>query len=1008
MSKLVSFWRKRLLVQMVSYFLVISLLTIALVSFLAYYSARQTLTQTVYNQLGAESTVKQGEIERWTNSSRQSLLFIVQSPDVQNQVGSYLLLKGVDPTSAKAVAGSLNQYLISAVTSQPDLAEIFILSDADGKIIFSTTQAHVGEVHASDGFFLAGQRMSNMSDVYYSPMTKGPTITIAAPLINPNNYRLGVVAAHLDLQRLDRTILQTTGLGEAYAVDGQGNFLSPQRFGTATTITSTVGIQAVKAGNSGGGLYTNYKGVPVVGVYRWLPTVNLGLLAEMTQAQAFAPATQLGITILIVGLLSALFMAAGVFLLARRITGPIAAITGAAQKIAAGDLNIEAPVRTQNEVGTLARTFNQMTAQVRNLLQEVKRSEAHFRSLIENASDIITVHQPDGLTTYVSPSVEHVLGYKPEEVTDRNFTTFVHAEDASRVLEVFTRALTSQSAKPAEFRLRDKDGNWRYIEAQGRRLVEAGQPLGIVVNSRDVTERWEYQREQEAIATIASALRVAQTRAEMVPIILDQALSLLRANGSALAMVDAASGKTVVELGRGGWVRLTGLRIPAGMGVSGQVIKSGQPYVTNDALSDPNQFRSDLFGDLKAVACVPLIAQDQAIGALWIGRTTNVGENEVRLLASMADIAANAIHRASLYEQTEQRLQRLSALRTIDAAITASQDLPATLYTILEQTTRHLGVDAAAILLFKPSSQTLEYAASRGFVSNAITHTRLQLGESHAGQAAAERRLVRALNLAEPPGDPARAAMVGAENFVSYYGVPILSKGQIKGVLEIFNRAPLVPDLEWEGFLEALAGEAAIAMDNATLLEDVQRANVNLTQAYDATIEGWARSLEVRDHTPGHTQHVTDLTLGLARVLGISDGEMVNVRRGAILHDIGKISIPDSTLTKPEPLTGQDLELMRRHPDNAYKILAGIPYLRPALDIPYCHHEQWDGHGYPRGLAGEEIPLQARIFAVVDTWDELRHRKSIPEEQVRQRLQQLAGTQFDPAVVDTFLKMEII
>ena len=369
MKSLVKLWRRSLLVQMVSYFLLISLLTVSWVGYLAYISARQTLTQAIYNQLGAEAAVKDGELDRWANNARQNLLFISQSPDVQNMVATYLLYKDTSANSATANSayGFLTQYLISAVTAQPDLQEVFILS-SDGKIIFSTNKAHEGEIHATDQFFVEGQRIAYMSNVYNSSMIKGPTMTVAVPLLDRTNHLVGVLAGHLDLERMDRTILQTVGQGEAYAVDAQGSFVSALRFGRADTkyITTTVGIQSVVAGKTGYGLYANYKGVPVVGIYRWVPAHQVGLLAEISQAEAFAPATQLGLIILIVGLLSAVVMAAGVFWLAQRITSPIVAITRAAQAIAGGDLNIEAPVLTQNEVGTLARTFNQMTAQDRH------------------------------------------------------------------------------------------------------------------------------------------------------------------------------------------------------------------------------------------------------------------------------------------------------------------------------------------------------------------------------------------------------------------------------------------------------------------------------------------------------------------------------------------------------------------------------------------------------------------------------------------------------------------
>jgi putative nucleotidyltransferase with HDIG domain len=246
--------------------------------------------------------------------------------------------------------------------------------------------------------------------------------------------------------------------------------------------------------------------------------------------------------------------------------------------------------------------------------------------------------------------------------------------------------------------------------------------------------------------------------------------------------------------------------------------------------------------------------------------------------------------------------------------------------------------------------------------------------------------------------------------FVAYYAVPLIAKGQMKGVMEIYQRTPLDPDSGWMEFLEALSGDAAIAIDNAALFDELQRSNVEITLAYDRTLEGWSRALELRDReTEGHSQRVTEMTLELARALGMSEVELVHVRRGALLHDIGKMGVPDEILHKPGPLTDEEWEIMRRHPVYALELLSPIPYLKPALDIPAYHHERWDGNGYPNRLKGEQIPLAARIFAVVDVYDALLserpYRPAWPEEKVINYLQEQAGHHFDPHVVEVFLRL---
>ncbi|MCJ7432573.1 MAG: HD-GYP domain-containing protein, partial [Anaerolineales bacterium] len=232
----------------------------------------------------------------------------------------------------------------------------------------------------------------------------------------------------------------------------------------------------------------------------------------------------------------------------------------------------------------------------------------------------------------------------------------------------------------------------------------------------------------------------------------------------------------------------------------------------------------------------------------------------------------------------------------------------------------------------------------------------------------------------------------------------------IRGVLEVYRRAASTPDSEWLEFLETLAGQAAITIDNTQLVENLQRANMDLILAYNATIEGWSRAMELRDNeTEGHTQQVADLTVTIAKALGLPDQEMLHIRRGALLHDIGKMGIPDTILLKPDTLTDEEWVIMRMHPQLARDLLMPIAYLREALVIPYCHHENWDGTGYPQGLKGGQIPLMARIFAVVDVWDALTsnrpYRKKWTKKKTLAYIQEQRGKRFDPQVVDVFLKI---
>ena len=230
-------------------------------------------------------------------------------------------------------------------------------------------------------------------------------------------------------------------------------------------------------------------------------------------------------------------------------------------------------------------------------------------------------------------------------------------------------------------------------------------------------------------------------------------------------------------------------------------------------------------------------------------------------------------------------------------------------------------------------------------------------------------------------------------------------------MLEVFSRSERTPPPDYYDFMEALALQAAIAIDNAALFNDLYKANMELSMAYETTIEGWSSALDLRDkETEGHSQRVTGMTARIARAMGLPDAEIVHIRRGALLHDIGKMGIPDAILLKPGPLDPEEMEIMKKHPAYAYGLLHNIDYLRPALDIPYCHHEKWDGSGYPRGLKGADIPLSARIFTLVDIWDALHsdrpYRKAWDDERIRVHLKSLSGKELDPKVVEVFFKME--
>jgi len=523
-------------------------------------------------------------------------------------------------------------------------------------------------------------------------------------------------------------------------------------------------------------------------------------------------------------------------------------------------------------------------------------------------------------------------------------------------------------------------------------------------------------KELEILQALSADLRQTRLIAEMLPIFIKYSAQAVGAKGGSIYLREESTNEWVAQ----GWINADGkwapnsgnLRHLAQEGVTGFVGTSGEIYITENWRTDPitvvHPAERPFLADLTSAISLPLKTEEAIIGVmhLWFPDVHSFTESEKRLLTAIADIAGSAIQRGRLYEEIQKRLRHITALHQIDTAINASVDMQVTIKIILSHTARELGVDAVAVALLRSQARMLEYVASQGFRTRMIDGMRLPPGNDLAWQAILQRQIVSITKIEQTDFPD----IFREENFVSQFAVPLVAKGQVQGVLQVFHRSPLQPPPDWFNFLNTLAGQAAIAIDNATLYENLQRSNLELSLAYDDTIEGWSRALDLRDReTEGHTQRVTEMTLALARAVGISEEQLVHIRRGALLHDIGKMAIPDHILFKQSSLTPEEQEIMHQHPVLAYNMLASIEYLRPAIDIPYCHHERWDGSGYPRGLKGENIPLAARLFAVVDVYDALTsdrpYRKAWSQREAVEYLLQHAGTQFDPQAVQAFIKL---
>ena len=614
----------------------------------------------------------------------------------------------------------------------------------------------------------------------------------------------------------------------------------------------------------------------------------------------------------------------------------------------------------------------------------LRESEEKYRLLMHHANDGIVIADAEtGVILEVNRKIEELTGEKANRLTGRHISELHSSRNRERCRRLFQEVIEKKSSLRDDLCVLHHDGadrdipveiNANYLEIGGRKIIQGIFRDIAQRSAAEAARRKEKERAEQYLDVAGVILRV-----------LDRAgtVTLINKKGSEIL----GYGEEEI-IGKNWFDNFVPERLKTEIRAVFARHLAGQPV---EYYENPIVTRS---GEERLIAWHNTMIKD-------------VQGRSIAALSSGEDVTA----RKKAEEQARYRLEHLATLHAIDLIISSNLDLRVTLQEFLDLVVSQLHVDAADVLLLSPHTQILEFAAMQGFRDSRILHSRLRLGEGLAGRAAFERRSLRVPNLTAPGSGYVRASLLEREGFIAYAVVPLIAKGQVKGVLEVLHRSPMVFDEEWISFLEALAAQAAIAIDNATLFNDLQHSNAELVLAYDTTIEGWARALELRDNeTEGHTQRSMEMTLQIARAMGINEAELVHIRRGALLHDIGKMSIPDSILLKTGPLTDEEWTIMRRHPVYAFELLSPIAYLKPALDIPYCHHERWDGTGYPRGLKGEQIPLAARIFALADTWDALyserRYHAAWSEARVREHIRSLAGVHFDPRVVEVFLSME--
>jgi HD-GYP domain-containing protein (c-di-GMP phosphodiesterase class II) len=423
------------------------------------------------------------------------------------------------------------------------------------------------------------------------------------------------------------------------------------------------------------------------------------------------------------------------------------------------------------------------------------------------------------------------------------------------------------------------------------------------------------------------------------------------------------------------------------------VIRFGKEHIFHD------------HADLISGGIFPVLNDDRVTGllALISNQTNYFNPATIAWVQALTKILSYSVL------QIENQTKKLQAEHLINRILQSGLNLQETLQSIFGTLSDLVEVDGAIVLKYNTASRQFNLLSSYGLDGKALAKVHLYIENSLTSRIIKERRSVQVENVPDFESSENYIDLFSQEGFYAHTTIPLINHSDMLGILEVFWRETQNVDT-WKLEILQMVGESvAFAMGHSTAMEDLKRRNEEFASTYTATIAGLSRALELRDlETEGHTRRVSALTVRLAEHMQIPPDQRASIQQGALLHDIGKLGIPDAILLKPGSLTPQEWKVMQQHPLYAYNILAPIINLRQALDIPLYHHERWNGSGYPYGLVGEQIPLSARLFAVVDVYDALTsdrpYRSAWTRSQATEYLREQAGQLFDARVVAKFLE----
>jgi len=697
-----------MLTRLVGYFLLLSLIPLVILTGMSRQRSVDTLKQETFERLTAVAVLKEDAINRWVAGMKRNTRLLAQAPIVREYAGSLLTREETDPQFLSAYE-ILQNHFTTILAEEPDFLEILLLTDVGGQVRLSTNREHEGEYKVTDTYFVRGREETYVQNVYPSVSLGQPAMTIATPLFDDSGTRVGVLAVHLNLNVLGEILLEKTGLGatgETYLVDQLNVFVSEAKFGPERFPRGvhTEGIDAALGGMDGTGLYENYRGVPVVGAYRWMEERELALLAEVEQEEALAPARELTRTFVLVGLIMVGLVVAAAYGTARQISAPIIALTETATRITAGDLEQEVTVRTRDEIGTLAQAFNSMTAQLRELIGSLEQRVAERTHDLARRSAELEASAQVAREAAAIRDVKQLLDATVRLISEQ--FGFYHAGifllDEAKTYAILAAASSEggQRMLARGHRLEvGQVGIVGYVSAQGEPRValdvgqdayffnnpdlpetrsEAGLPLqvhGQVIGVLDV-------QSERAAAFSAEDVEILQTLADQLALAIDNA-HLLEESRQALQELQTLYGQQT----RSAWrERLAGK--PEGYFLSGGQVTplEQEPPLPAGTLQASTQ-QAELQAEGRRIVA-PVSLRGQNVGSLVFWREEGQepwSSEDVEMLESLSVQVGLALENARLLEDSRRRAEREQLVGQMTAQFTRSLDMDAVLRTAVRE-----------------------------------------------------------------------------------------------------------------------------------------------------------------------------------------------------------------------------------------------------------------------------------------------------------------------------------